>query len=134
LRKGASRIAKVYAVKRANIPHLQGRPSLKSVSLPYRKLAIAQLALAFALMPLIALWPRAGMAVLILPLPGQASRAKLWVQHQGMPLIGRGVAKDSLLMIGRPQFTPFSALGAGALILAAPASVCQTSSYVKEKP
>lgn len=91
--------------------------------------------LAFVLMPLIALWPRAGMAVLILPLPGGGNSARIWAKHQGLPLIGRGIAKDSLLMIGRPQFTPFSALSTGALIIAAPASLCQsTDPYVKDKP
>ncbi|WCT78515.1 hypothetical protein [Novosphingobium humi] len=100
---------------------------MKSASLPCRQLAIAQLALAMVLMPLIALWPRAGLAMLVLPLPGHGAGAAQWARHQGLPLTGRGVARGSLIVIGRGPYTPFSALGAGALVFAVPSSLCQSS-------
>lgn len=83
--------------------------------------------LVLVLLPLIALWPRVGMAVLVLPLPGHSAGAAQWAHRQGSPLIGRGVAAGSMLLIGRRVYTPFSALSAGALVLAAPASLCQSS-------
>ncbi|MBB3954623.1 hypothetical protein [Novosphingobium sediminicola] len=101
---------------------------MRSVILPYRQLAIAQLALVLLLAPLIALWPRAGMAVLVLPLPGHSAGAALWAKAQGLPLTGRGIAKGSLILIGGRQYTPFSALGAGALVFAVPSSLCQSPS------
>jgi hypothetical protein len=108
---------------------------LKALTIPYRKLAIAQLALALLLLPLIALWPRPGMAVLILPLPGRIAPAGLWARQQGLPVLGRGIASSSLVMIGQHQYSPFSALSAGALMIAAPGSLCQSSPNLsKDKP
>ncbi|NOW44249.1 hypothetical protein FHW96_000376 [Novosphingobium sp. SG751A] len=102
---------------------------MRSVILPYRQLAVAQLALVLVLVPLIALWPRAGMAVLVLPLPGHSAGAALWAREQGLPLTGRGIARGSLILIGgRQQYTPFSALGAGALVFAVPSSLCRSPS------
>lgn len=106
--------------------HSHGLPALKSVILPYRQLAIVQLALAIVLMPLIALWPRSGMAMLVLPLPGHSAGAALWARQQGLSLTGRGIAQGSLILIGRRPYTPFSALKAGALVFAVPSSLCQS--------
>lgn len=87
------------------------------------------------LMPLIAVWPRPGMAMLVLPLPGQSAGANLWARRQGLALLGRGVAQGSLIIIAHHPYTPFSALGAGAFIVAVPASLCQTPAPIsKDKP
>lgn len=92
-----------------------------------RSLALAQLVLALTLLPMVALWPRVGMALLMLPLPGHAAQASLWARQQGLRITGRGLARGSLILTGTHGYTPFSALGAGALIIAAPAALCRSA-------
>jgi len=105
-----------------------------AITVHYRKLALAQLALVLLLVPLIALWPRPGMAVLILPLPGRMGAASLWAREQGLPLLGRGIAQGSLIMAGQRPYTPFSALSAGALVVAVPDALCQSPRQIPRPP